>query len=373
MRKIISVLLILLLLTGCSVSVGCAPSGSTGNGGQTEKHTFSNWVFDNDKHYRFCTDEGCTEIEESVHQISEDKCVCGYELAKDVCAEHSYLTKGVVDRQNLSHGFVFYTQKCDNCDYINITKAIIVRSSSLNSTINSAENGAVLYLNTGIYSNIEVTKPNVTLIADESAIISYASVKDGGDGATFIDCEFMGQLNLDDVTTSINVLCLYDCKFSGSANIMGVNGEITNLLVDGCEFIEITATNTSAIYLARVKNLTVKNSVFDDVAYNGMNIGNANGYVDGDIIITGNTFKNIVSRMLYFVQTNGGVTYCDISNNIFYDNSEICNRDNGQYVKAGCEGIVVGVNTWENVPMFVQTYFDGPNIEYDKEVQLELE
>ena len=92
-------------------------------------------------------------------------------------------------------------------------------------------------------------------------------------------------------------------------------------------------------------------------------------------MIKNNTFKEIASRILYFVDTYD-VLSCDISGNIFYDNS-VCTHDTGKYVKAGGEGgIVVGINTWEVIPEAKETNFSGYNsglVSYSVASQLQLE
>ena len=163
-------------------------------------------------------------------------------------------------------------------------------------------------------------------------------------------------------TALVDGLTLYDCKFTNTSNITGDNNSVVkNLALYNCEF-DISGTNVSAIKLKGVDGLTLKDNTFTNVPYNVIQIGEANS-VNGDIVITGNKFTHVGSRMLYFVKV-GEITSCNISGNYFNDNSTYCNKSTGCYMKigAGGTGITIGANWWEEIPQATEEFFECDNI-----------
>lgn len=249
--------------------------------------------------------------------------------------------------------------------------------SKIVSAINSAEDGAVIYLKAGNYTIITVNK-NVDnlIIAGEDGTTVKSLVVANGSNVNLYNLTFSGSIESDGILVSGSEqdgLNLYNCKFKNTANISGNdNTVVKNLALYNCEF-DIGGTNITAIKLRGIDGITLKDNTFTYVPYNVIQIGEENS-VKGDIVITGNRFVHVGSRILYFVKV-GVITSCDISGNWFYDNSEYCNKDTGCYFKISGQGITIGVNYWENIPDITDdTYFECVDFdceltEYDESAQ----
>ena len=105
--------------------------------------------------------------------------------------------------------------------------------------------------------------------------------------------------------------------------------------------------------------LTVKNCTFENVEYNAMQLGN--NVANGVVVIDGNIFKDIGSRVIYLVYIDG-LTSCTIENNLFYDNTDSLllpgdlddgiKKESGIYIhsKSTMGNLLVGKNFWEEIP-----------------------
>ncbi|MBQ7349239.1 MAG: hypothetical protein IJW47_04520, partial [Clostridia bacterium] len=99
----------------------------------------------------------------------------------------------------------------------------------------------------------------------------------------------------------------------------------------------------------------------------------------GVVTVTGNTFKNVGSRMIYFVNLVG-VESCTVSGNYFYDNTDCVLSDgeedptglkktSGVYICAGGgTPVIIGENFWENIPVRDSKYI-STSAEYSPEEQ----
>lgn len=215
----------------------------------------------------------------------------------------------------------------------------------LNGVMVYGETGTVLsglncgYLKNVIFENIEFE--------------SSTELKNGIEGISFKNCKF-----------SYGILC---------------ESQIKDIIFESCSFIDILSTKETAIKLLNYENLTVKNCLFENIAYNALQVGNAKGICQ----IIGNTFKNIKSRILYLIKVEN-LSSCIIENNIFYDHHENyvpdeaydelgCKKETGVYIHTkSTSGIInIGVNTWENIPIYsVEFLTPIANYNYSEQIQL---
>mgnify|MGYP004483180195 CR=1 FL=1 len=133
------------------------------------------------------------------------------------------------------------------------------------------------------------------------------------DGFTFRNCTF----NINNTANGNQAIRYYN---------ENNNGKVKNLVVDSCKFIDCY----QGVYTAHVKNVTVRNSTFDNVGHNAVAIQDHNGVCDhGTVIVTGNTFQNVHDRVFRF-NNAGGNTSITINNNVMVN----CGDDEGQLFKA---------------------------------------
>ena len=83
------------------------------------------------------------------------------------------------------------------------------------------------------------------------------------------------------------------------------NDNVKNLVVDDCTFKNCF----QGVYTANTKNVTVKDSTFDTTGHNAIAVQDNPGAFDhGEVVITGNTFKNIGDRIIRFNNVGDGTT-----------------------------------------------------------------
>ena len=104
------------------------------------------------------------------------------------------------------------------------------------------------------------------------------------DGVTFENCKF----ETNDIAT-INGQAI---NFSNNVN----NGQVKNLIVKNCDF-----TNCyQGVYTNQVRNVSVTGCTFNTTGHNAIAIQDS-GVCDHDnVVITGNTFKNVGDRIIRF-------------------------------------------------------------------------
>ena len=174
-------------------------------------------------------------------------------------------------------------------------------------------------------------------------------------GIKFVGLNFTGNVN---IASSLNGAVIsgftFDgCSFTtnGTASSNGQalryyneinNGQVSDLTVKNCTF-----TNChQGVYTSHIKNVTVKGCTFDTTGHNAIAIQDFKGTCDhGNVVITGNTFKNVGDRIIRFNNVGVGTTIT-ISNNTSVNSG----ASNGEIIKATTlpEGMEVTMtnNNW---------------------------
>ena len=135
------------------------------------------------------------------------------------------------------------------------------------------------------------------------------------DGFTFKNCTF----NIGNTDDNSDYIAL---RYYNENN----NGNVRNLVVDNCEFNNCR----QGVYTSHIKNITVKGCTFDTTGHNAIAIQDFKGTCDhGNVVITGNTFKNVGDRIIRFNNVGEGTTIT-ISNNTSVNSGD----SNGEIIKA---------------------------------------
>ena len=155
------------------------------------------------------------------------------------------------------------------------------------------------------------------------------------DGVSFKNCKF----NINNITETETEY--YGIRFYSDFN----NGQLKNLVVDNCEFNGCRL----AVYTHHVYNISVTNSKFDTTGHNAIAIQDSKGACDhGNVVIIGNTFKDIGDRIIRFNNVGEGTTIT-ISNNTSVNSGD----SDGEIIKATTlpEGMEVTMtnNNWGKV------------------------
>ena len=155
------------------------------------------------------------------------------------------------------------------------------------------------------------------------------------DGVSFKNCKF----NINNITETETEY--YGIRFYSDFN----NGQLKNLVVDNCEFNGCRL----AVYTHHVYNISVTNSKFDTTGHNAIAIQDSKGACDhGNVVIIGNTFKDIGDRIIRFNNVGEGTTIT-ISNNTSVNSGD----GDGEIIKATTlpEGMEVTMtnNNWGKV------------------------
>ena len=155
------------------------------------------------------------------------------------------------------------------------------------------------------------------------------------DGVSFKNCKF----NINNITETETEY--YGIRFYSDFN----NGQLKNLVVDNCEFNGCRL----AVYTHHVYNISVTNSKFDTTGHNAIAIQDSKGACDhGNVVIIGNTFKDIGDRIIRFNNVGEGTTIT-ISNNTSVNSGD----SDGEIIKATNlpEGMEVTMtnNNWGKV------------------------
>ncbi len=366
------------------VCIACLTIGVLGCSNPEHEHVYGEWASSGTTHVRRCTVRGCEEFEQHDYLAWEDegkthirRCsVSGCEEFE----QHDYsLFIDVGERQ---------VRNCETLGCAKYDSGIITANSefSIKTALSSAQNGQIIRLkNNGVpYRSIEINNnvDNLIITAEEGTTVQDLQINMSTRNLILHNIDFVGEDDYDGLEwmlTQYN-LTLYECSFTGTAviasNLTQMRAEGLNIIE--CEFIDIESprmelpdNGLTAILIWSLKDLVIKDSTFDGVQYNVIQVGRHS--YSGSVTITGNTFKNIGSRVLYFTGDNT-ITTCDISGNKFYDNTD-CPKA-GVYLKTNDIGIVVGKNYWENIPEYDKFYFnyndlDSPvgGITYDKSQQ----
>ena len=179
-------------------------------------------------------------------------------------------------------------------------------------------------------SNITIEGITFTAKTDINTSIPETTIN----GFTFKNCTF----NIGSIDDNSDYIAL---RYYNENN----NGNLTDLTVENCKFNSCR----QGVYTSHIKNVTVKGCTFDTTGHNAIAIQDFKGTCDhGNVVITGNTFKNVGDRIIRFNNVGEGTTIT-ISNNTSVNSG----ASNGEIIKATSRPESVQVtmsgNTWGNV------------------------
>ena len=179
-------------------------------------------------------------------------------------------------------------------------------------------------------SNITIEGITFTAKTDINTSIPETTIN----GFTFKNCTF----NIGNTDDNSDYIAL---RYYNENN----NGNLTDLTVENCKFNSCR----QGFYTSHIKNVTVKGCTFDTTGHNAIAIQDFKGTCDhGNVVITGNTFKNVGDRIIRFNNVGEGTTIT-ISNNTSVNSG----KPNGEIVAAGTlpEGMEVTMtnNNWGKV------------------------
>ncbi|MBQ8374248.1 MAG: hypothetical protein IJX98_01580 [Clostridia bacterium] len=259
-------------------------------------------------------------------------------------------------------------------DVLDVNYVIKTTDYNLNQILSNVKSGDVVVFKSGRHtSDLSLPLDGVTILGETGTIL-YGLNTGNLTNVTIENIEFESSTTLNN---NIDGLIYKNCKFS-----YGVFSEATikNVTFDSCVFKDLTSPKETAIRLTDYENLTVKDCVFDNVAYNALQVGLN---CSGNLLISGNTFRNIKSRILYLISV-AQLSSCSIIDNVFYDHHSNyiedesydetgCKKNSGVYIhtKSPSGVLNVGVNTWENIPLDDLKYI-APIAEYDPTQQLSI-
>ena len=276
-------------------------------------------------------------------------------------------------------GKVYKTAKCNDCNKtVTVGEEISVYAVAdhandlVNAQIKSDFSlNPIVLIKSGNYPALQVTAyDGITIICEENVFTEKVIVHEDVCDVVIDGVNFNATQNSGGVTFNGNSdnVTIKNCCFTGNTKISSMNGGLNyNTVVENCVMKDLFYGNSNftAIIIYRYMDLTVKKCVFDGVGYNVLQVGNHER--GGVVTVTGNTFKNVGSRVLYFVNLSG-ITTCTVSGNYFYDNTD-CTQS-AVYINAGGGTRVdVGVNYWEVIPEKDAKYI-ASNTNYDPAEQL---
>ena len=179
-------------------------------------------------------------------------------------------------------------------------------------------------------SNITIEGITFTAKTDINTSIPETTIN----GFTFKNCTF----NIGSTDDNSDYIAL---RYYNENN----NGNLTDLTVENCKFNSCR----QGVYTSHIKNVTVKGCTFDTTGHNAIAIQDFKGTCDhGNVVITGNTFKDIGDRIIRFNNVGEGTTIT-ISNNTSTNSGDA----SGEIIKATSRPESVQVtmsgNTWGNV------------------------
>ena len=160
-------------------------------------------------------------------------------------------------------------------------------------------------------SNITIEGITFTAKTDINTSIPETTIN----GFTFKNCTF----NIGSTDDNSDYIAL---RYYNENN----NGNLTDLTVENCKFNSCR----QGVYTSHIKNVTVKGCTFDTTGHNAIAIQDFKGTCDhGNVVITGNTFKNVGDRIIRFNNVGVGTTIT-ISNNTTVNSGD----SNGEIIKA---------------------------------------
>lgn len=159
-------------------------------------------------------------------------------------------------------------------------------------------------------SNITIEGITFTAKTDINTSIPETTI----DGFTFKNCTF----NIGSTEDNSDYIAL---RYYNENN----NGNVRNLVVDNCEFNNCR----QGVYTRYVYGVSVTNSTFNTTGHNAIAIQDSEACDHGNVVITGNTFKNVRDRIIRFNNVGVGTTIT-ISNNTSVNSG----NSNGEIIKA---------------------------------------
>ena len=160
-------------------------------------------------------------------------------------------------------------------------------------------------------SNITIEGITFTAKTDINTSIPETTIN----GFTFKNCTF----NIGSIDDNSDYIAL---RYYNENN----NGNLTDLTVENCKFNSCR----QGVYTSHIKNVAVKGCTFDTTGHNAIAIQDFKGTCDhGNVVITGNTFKNVGDRIIRFNNVGEGTTIT-ISNNTSVNSG----ASNGEIIKA---------------------------------------
>ena len=179
-------------------------------------------------------------------------------------------------------------------------------------------------------SNITIEGITFTAKTDINTSIPETTIN----GFTFKNCTF----NIGSIDDNSDYIAL---RYYNENN----NGNLTDLTVENCKFNSCR----QGVYTSHIKNVTVKGCTFDTTGHNAIAIQDSKGACDhGNVVIIGNTFKDIGDRIIRFNNVGEGTTIT-ISNNTSVNSGD----SDGEIIKATTlpEGMEVTMtnNNWGKV------------------------
>ena len=186
-------------------------------------------------------------------------------------------------------------------------------------------NGNTYYL---VFNFANITFDGLTFTAKSD--INTSLEQSNIDRFTFKNCTF----NINNTASGNQAIRYYN---------ENNNGKVSNLVVDNCKFNKCY----QGVYTSYIKNVFVTNSEFDTTGHNAIAIQDSNACDHGQVIITGNTFKNIRDRIIRFNNV-GADTQITITHNTATNSGD----NDGEVIKATslAEGVNYNIhdNSWGN-------------------------
>lgn len=344
-NKIFSFVIAICLLIPCLFLVGC------------HEHTYSE-----DLEY------------DATHHWYAPTCECEVEV-KDK-AEHTLGDLNYIEED----GKVYKVLSCDTCEYEAKTEMVgaIVATTTQEAEVAvcSDEDDAIIYLAAGNYGVIEFKNgvmaeqtENLTIVANDGAIVQgimlnvhqkYAPKNLVIDNVYFNNNDeskaggVVSYIQLDGLTVS-------NCYFENGARVCLANtlGNVfhKNVVIKDNTFKNISNSSNqlTAIYLQTINGVKIENNYFDGVDYNAIQV---NAVIENsEVLVKGNTFKDVGSRVIYFTEVANKVVHINIEDNTFYSKEDNLTKADGNYICSKMLTVNVGANKWEKVPAKDTKYF----------------
>ena len=181
------------------------------------------------------------------------------------------------------------------------------------------------------YVSLNISNLTFKNVAFTGQVNIEASLEDAVyDGVTFDGCSFT-----TGGTASTNVAAI---RYYNESNN---NGNVRNIIVKDCTFQNCR----QGVYTHHVNGITVTGCTFDGMGHNAIAVQAHSNAAHGDVVITGNTFKNVADRVIRFNEVDAS-TSITIQNNVATNSGD----DDGEVMKATsiASGVVTSIsnNNW---------------------------